>query len=153
VYALFRYPGGASAQLSVNWSDESHRKMSTAITVWGTKGRLTADRQECQIYLREPHEALPGAPKGWSVRYTTDLTQEVWYYLRGEEYSAQVDYFVQSIKLGRLDGENSFRSALQTDRLVAQLLETESGAATQRAAENAAIPGRRGGLWSRLVGG
>ena len=152
VYALFRYPGGASAQLSVNWSDESHRKMSTAITVWGSRGRLSADRQECQIYLREPHEALPGAPKGWSVRYTTDLTQEVWYYLRGEEYSAQVDYFVQSIKLGRTNGENSFRSALQTDRLVAMLLETESSPGQQRAIETAPIPGRRAGLWSRLIG-
>lgn len=152
VYALFRYPGGASAQLSVNWSDESHRKMSTAITVWGPRGRLSADRQECQIYLREPHEALPGAPKGWSVRYTTDLTQEVWYYLRGEEYSAQVDYFVQSIKLGRTNGENSFRSALQTDRLVAMLLETESNPAQQRAADVASVPGRRVGLWSRLIG-
>lgn len=152
VYALFRYPGGASAQLSVNWSDESHRKMSTAITVWGSRGRLSADRQECQIYLREPHEALPGAPKGWSVRYTTDLTQEVWYYLRGEEYSAQVDYFVQSIKLGRTNGENSFRSALQTDRLVSMLLEAESNPGQQRAADVASVPGRRSGLWSRLVG-
>jgi scyllo-inositol 2-dehydrogenase (NADP+) len=152
VYALFRYPGGASAQLSVNWSDESHRKMSTAITVWGPRGRLSADRQECQIYLREPHEALPGAPKGWSVRYTTDLTQEVWYYLRGEEYSAQVDYFVQSIKLGRTNGENSFRSALQTDRLVSMLLEAESSPGQQRVADVASVPGRRAGLWSRLIG-
>ena len=43
---------GASGQLCVNWSDESLRKMSTKITVWGTNGRITADRQECQIYLR-----------------------------------------------------------------------------------------------------
>ncbi len=90
-------------------------------------------------------------PKGWSVRYTTDLTQEVWYYLRGEEYSAQIDYFVQSIKQGRTDGENTFRSALETDQLVAMLLESEAGA-PQRAYEPAAVPERRGGLWSRLIG-
>lgn len=152
VYALFHYPGGASAQLSVNWSDDSHRKMSTTLSVWGTRGRLTADRQECQVYLREPHEALPGAPRGWSVRYTTDLTQEVWYYLRGEEYSAQIDYFVQSIKLGRFDGENSFRSALETDRLVAMLLDAEASPAAQRAVEITPAPARRGKLWARLVG-
>ena len=151
VYALFRYPGGASAQLSVNWSDDSHRKMSTTLSVWGTRGRLTADRQECQVFLRQPHEALPGAPRGWSVRYTTDLTQEVWYYLRGEEYSAQIDYFVQSIKLGRTDGENTFSSALETDQLVAMLLENESGA-PQRAHEPAMAPERRTGLWARLIG-
>ena len=82
----------------MNWSDESFRKMSTKISVWGTNGRITADRQECQIYLREPHAALPDTRKGWTVRYTTELTEEVWYYLRGEEYSAQIDYFVQSVR-------------------------------------------------------
>ncbi len=39
--------------------------------------------------------ACPASARGWTVRYTTDLTEEVWYYLRGEEYSAQIDYFVQ----------------------------------------------------------
>ena len=29
-----------------NWSDESHRKMTTKITLWGTDGRIFADRQE-----------------------------------------------------------------------------------------------------------
>jgi hypothetical protein len=46
------------------------------------------------------------------VRYTTDLSDEVWFYLRGEEYSAQIDYFAQSIKARRLDGENTFAGAL-----------------------------------------
>ncbi|MEZ5643418.1 MAG: Gfo/Idh/MocA family oxidoreductase [Burkholderiaceae bacterium] len=71
----------------VNWSDESLRKMSTRISVWGTNGRVNVDRQECQVYLREAHPARPDLPAGWSVRYTTDLDFEpVWFYLRGEEY-------------------------------------------------------------------
>jgi len=122
VYCSLHYANGASGQLCVNWSDESFRKMSTKVTVWGTKGRVTADRQECQVYLRQPCDALPSVPQGWSVRYTTDLSQEVWFYLRGEEYSAQIDYFVQSCKQRRVDGENSFRSALQADRVVAMIL-------------------------------
>ena len=121
VYCTLRYANGASGQLSVNWSDESFRKMSTKVSVWGTRGRVTADRQECQIYLREPHPALPGTDKGWTVRYTTDLTEEVWYYLRGEEYSAQIDYFAESIAKRRLDGENTFRSAVDTDRIVSMI--------------------------------
>ncbi len=127
IYCTLRYAGGASGQLSVNWSDESYRKMSTRISVWGTNGRITADRQECQIYLREPHEALPDARKGWTVRYTTDLTQEVGYYLRGEEYSAQIDYFAQSIAAKRLDGENTFRSALEADRIVSMITGQTAG--------------------------
>jgi predicted dehydrogenase len=121
IYCTLHYADGASGQLSVNWSDESFRKMSTKVSVWGTHGRIAADRQECQIYLREPHAALPGADKGWTVRYTTDLTEEVWYYLRGEEYSAQIGYFAESIARRRLDGENTFRSALDADRIVSMI--------------------------------
>jgi len=121
IYCTLRYDSGASGQLCVNWSDESFRKMSTRISVWGPRGRLIADRQECQVYLREPHPELPGFAKGWTSRYTTDLTEEVWYYLRGEEYSAQIDYFAKSILAGRLDGENTFRSALAADHLVSMI--------------------------------
>lgn len=146
IYSTLHFPGGASGQLSVNWSDESFRKMSTKISVWGTRGRLTADRQECQLFLREPHPALPEAGTGWTVRYTTDLTEEVWFYLRGEEYSAQIDYFAESMKARRLDGENTFASALAADRVVAQLL----GEAPEASAP-APAPARPT-VWSRLFG-
>ena len=146
VYSTLHFPDGASGQLCVNWSDESFRKMSTKISVWGTNGRLVADRQECKLYLREPHEGLPGVEKGWTVRYTTDLSEEVWFYLRGEEYSAQIDYFARSIGGLRTDGENSFASALEADRVVAMLL----GAATPTASTTpSAIP--RKSLWSRIA--
>lgn len=149
IYSTLHFANGASGQLSVNWSDESFRKMSTKISVWGTNGRVTADRQECQLYLREPHAALPGVGKGWTVRYTTDLSDEVWFYLRGEEYSAQIDYFAQSVKARRLDGENTFESALDADRVVARLLDDAgpaiaSGAPPRRAS--------RPSVWSRLFG-
>jgi predicted dehydrogenase len=145
VYCTFHYADGASGQLCVNWSDESFRKMSTRISVWGTRGRITVDRQECQVYLREKHAALPDADKGWTIRYTTDLTDEVWFYLRGEEYSAQIDYFAQSIAARRTDGENTFRSALAADRVVSMIAGQTTGARTAPLAR----PQRRG-LWSRL---
>jgi scyllo-inositol 2-dehydrogenase (NADP+) len=150
VYATMQFAGGASGQLSVNWSDESFRKMSTKISVWGTNGRLTADRQECQLYLREPHEALPGVDKGWTVRYTTDLSDEVWYYLRGEEYSAQIDYFAKSVQAKRLDGENTFASALDADRVVAMMLGEAVAPTTTTLASGSDAP--RKGFWSRLTG-
>jgi scyllo-inositol 2-dehydrogenase (NADP+) len=150
VYCSLHYSSGASGQLCVNWSDESFRKMSTKVSVWGTKGRITADRQECQIYLREPCDALGGVPEGWSVRYTTDLTQEVWYYLRGEEYSAQIDYFVQSCATRRLDGENNFASALLADRVVAMILaESQGVSAGGGVASSASVPK---GLLGRIFG-
>jgi predicted dehydrogenase len=154
IYCTLRFAEGASGQLAVNWSDESYRKMSTRITVWGKNGRLNADRQECQVYLREAHPARPDLPPGWSVRYTTELTEEVWYYLRGEEYSAQVDHFVRRAAEREVDGINTFRSALETDRVVAMIraAEQEGRQAAGAAARPAAAAAARSKLWSRLFG-
>ena len=150
VYCTMHYSSGASGQLCVNWSDDSYRKMSTTITVWGTNGRVVSDRQECQLYLREPDPGLPGTKAGWTVRYTTDLTKEVWFYLRGEEYSAQIDYFIQSIAQKRLDGENAFGSALQADRIVAMILAESSSSDRMGTNMDAPAPkGLRGRFFSK----
>jgi len=155
IYCTMRFPSGASGQLAVNWSDDSYRKMSTRLTVWGKNGRLNADRQECQVFLREPHPSRPDLPKGWSVRYTTELTDEVWYYLRGEEYSAQIDHFVQRVANRQVEGINSFASAVATDRVVSMIRASELGDATWTGVEPAAeiprLPSRPG-FWDRLLG-
>lgn len=152
IYCTFHFENGMSGQLCVNWSDESFRKMSMKISVWGTNGRLNVDRQECQLFLRVPHKGLPDIPPGWTIRYTTDLTKEVWFYLRGEEYSAQIDYFVESIKQGRTDGINNFRSALEADRVVAMILSGGARGDTQvRGNMLGNVTGMRA-VWSRLFG-
>lgn len=122
VYGTLYYADGKTAQLSVNWSDESCRKMSTKISIWGTKGRIFADRQEVQLYARDASVLPEAYQPGWSVRYTTDLTQEVGFYVRGEEYTAQLDHFVARIQNGAMAGENDFASAQQTDRVIDMLV-------------------------------
>jgi predicted dehydrogenase len=122
VYSTLLYDDGMSVQLSVNWSDESLRKMSTKLTIWGTKGRIYADRQEVQVYLRDTATLPQGYQVGWNVKYTTDLTEPVWFYIRGEEYSAQLDYFATAIKQGRKDNVNSFADAAQTDQVISWML-------------------------------
>lgn len=117
------YPDGATAQLSVNWSDESQRKMTTKLTLWGTQGRISADRQEVQVFLRDQALPPPGYRSGWNVKYTTELTNEVWFYLRGEEYSAQVDDFVARVQARRTAGLNDFSSAAATDRTISLLVD------------------------------
>jgi predicted dehydrogenase len=118
VFSTLFFPDGVSGQVSVNWSDESHRKMTTQITLWGTQGRIHADRQECQVYLREGAPTPEGYRTGWNVRYTTELTEEVWFYLRGEEYSAQLDHFVKRVEQRATEGINTFASAAVTDRVL-----------------------------------
>lgn len=121
-------PGGApvTAQLSVNWSDESQRKMTTKVTVWGTEGRISADRQEVQVFLRESAPVPDGYGHGWNVKYTTELTEEVWFYLRGEEYSAQVDTFVTRVLKGETEGVNDFANAAATDRAIQLMVDDAS---------------------------
>jgi predicted dehydrogenase len=122
VYGTLYFDGGVSAQLSVNWSDESYRKMSTKITILGSAGRIYADRQEIQVYLRNNADRPAGYKPGWNVRYTTELTQPVEFYIRGEEYSAELDYFVQSIAGGRRDNLSSFADAAVTDKVIAMMI-------------------------------
>jgi predicted dehydrogenase len=145
VFSTLYYPEGRTAQISVNWSDESYRKMTTRVTVWGTAGRIFADRQECQVYLRNNAPLPAGYEPGWNVRYTTELTEPVWFYLRGEEYSAQIDHFVDRIVRQRESGLNGFESAAVTDGVIAMLLaDAENGAATRLPdAKAAPAPDRR----------
>jgi len=121
VYGSLHYSGGPSVQLAVNWSDESFRKMSVRLTLTGSAGRIYADRQECQVYLRSTASIPEGYTAGWNVRYTTDLTKPVWFYLRGEEYSAQLDYFIRCIVSESRTNINSFASAAETDRVLAAM--------------------------------
>jgi predicted dehydrogenase len=131
VFSTLYFPEGKTGQISVSWSDESYRKMTTRVTIWGTAGRIYADRQECQVYLRDTADVPPGYEDGWNVRYTTDLTEPVWFYLRGEEYSAQIDYFVQRVKERQTNGISSFATAAVTDKVIATMVaDAQTGAST-----------------------
>ncbi|MDO9379190.1 MAG: Gfo/Idh/MocA family oxidoreductase [Nocardioidaceae bacterium] len=149
VLSTMMFESDATAQLSVNWSDESQRKMSTKITVWGTQGRIFADRQECQTYLREGAAVPDGYEAGWNVRYTTDLTEPVWFYLRGEEYSAQLDRFVGRIARGDLDDVNAFDEAAVTDRTMAQMLLDARDPSRTSTRPAAPVTRRRRRFWRR----
>jgi predicted dehydrogenase len=154
VYSTLYYRDNLSAQLSVNWSDESYRKMSTKLTLWGTEGRIYADRQECQVYLRDTAKKPEGYREGWNVRYTTDLTEPVWFYVRGEEYSAQLDAFVHAVRGDAAPSSNTFASAAATDRLIALLIQDAAKGGRTRLDEKVeARPApRKRGWFSSLTG-
>ncbi|MCR9258157.1 MAG: Gfo/Idh/MocA family oxidoreductase [Pseudomonadaceae bacterium] len=130
VYCSLTLKNNLQGQLAANWSDESQRKMTTKLTIWGTTGQINVDRQECALYLR--NESTASLPKGWSIYNTTELTDEVWYYLRGEEYSAQIDEFVERINTQNKKTTTAcdFATALETDRACAMIngLETDPAA-------------------------
>lgn len=117
VYSILKLESGLTGILSVNWSDETYRKMSTSITVIGEKGKMICDATELKIYLREADKENR-FDKGWTIKYITEFAIPVDFYLRGEEYSAQIDYFVRNIISGRQPEINTFRQALDTDRVM-----------------------------------
>jgi len=122
VYGTLFFAGGTTVQLSVNWSDESYRKMSTKLSIWGSRGRIIADRQEIQVYLTD-EVALPGGyVRGWNTHNTTELTNPVSFYVRGEEYSAELDNFVQLILGAGGAPVSTFESSVATDKAIAMLI-------------------------------
>jgi len=114
VYALVGIETGETGVISVNWSDETYRKMSTSVTIIGSKGKIISDANELKVYFKTK-DFPDGYSKGWNVKYVTDLTEEVSFYLRGEEYSAQIDYFIKAVQGIVPNVINTFESAWKTD--------------------------------------
>lgn len=121
VYSSLILKNGVSGNLSVSWSEESYRKMSTKITISGKKGRVEANAQEIKLYRNKStiDSALNG---GWDLSYLTDHTKPVDFYLRGEEYSSQIDDFINQLEVGSLESVNSLVYASETDRIVELLV-------------------------------
>lgn len=117
VYSLLELSNGITGVLSVNWSDETYRKMSTSVTIVGTKGKIISDASELKVFLNDSN-TLNGYKKGWNVSYITDLAENVDFYLRGEEYSAQIDYFINAVSGKVPNSINTFQDALYTDNAI-----------------------------------
>lgn len=112
--ALLQFGHGIVGQISVDWSDPSVRKMTTKLSIWGDAGKLYVDRTELQLFLTGKIEVPSGYRQGWSVKHITDLTEPVSFYLRGEEYSAQLEAFGRAIR--KIEPQrNDFASAAATD--------------------------------------
>lgn len=153
VYANLRFADGVTGQVTVNWSDETVRKMSTQVSIWGDGGKIIVDRQELKVYVGATGRTVPGYGEGWTVRYITDLTPNVDYYLRGEEYTAQLEGFAQAIEAKTVDCVNSFSSGAETDRTL-EMIRARSAADFSEALTpaNAAAAPRARSMFERVLG-
>jgi scyllo-inositol 2-dehydrogenase (NADP+) len=127
--ALLQFSNGVIGQLSVDWSDPSVRKMTTRLSIWGERGKLYADRQELQLFLTGKANLPEGYREGWTVKHITDLTEPVSFYLRGEEYSAQLEAFGRAIAAASGTARNDFASAADTD-LTIEMIQNRAAVAT-----------------------
>lgn len=85
VYSLLELKNKVTGVLSVNWSDDTYRKMSTSITVIGTRGKIISDANELKVFFDKDPKLPAGYSKGWNVKYVTELTEQVDFFFRGEE--------------------------------------------------------------------
>jgi len=110
----------------INWSDSSVRKATNSIEIMGSKGKITASKQELSIFLTEANHEL-GLEKGWNQIYVTDENTDVAYYLRGEDFSRQLMEF-SSLLNGEIDeATSSFYTASVTDRLLEETKKLAGG--------------------------
>ncbi len=98
--------------------------MTTQVTVYGKRGKLFVDQQEVRVYVTDEC-ADASFSKGWNTRYITDFIEPVGMYLRGEEYSAQIEYFIEAVKTHSHLNLNSFASALHTNE-VTDMIKTDA---------------------------
>jgi predicted dehydrogenase len=127
VTTTFLYKNGLFGNLLVNWSDASFRKPTYKFEVFGRSGKIIADQHAMKVFFRDtPNRA--GFHQGWNVRYITDMAKPVRFYLRGYEFTNQLDSFIDQILIPGSPQRTSFTEAFQTDRIIEMIVQdTERG--------------------------
>ncbi len=113
VLATMLYKNGISGTLNVNWSDESYRKPTNKIEIFGTEGKILADQHGIKIFRKN---ALPSLElrEGWNSLYITDVFKPVPFYVRGNEFTNELYHFIDCIQNKSLKNRCSFRDASGT---------------------------------------
>lgn len=120
VYAIVKAKNGVHGNLSANWSDETYRKMHTTLTINGTSAKMEVDATELKVFFKNDPNIL-GYERGWNIKSINSLTEPVDFYLRGEEYSLQMDHFIKAIH-GKVQNDiNTFESAHMTDQVLSKI--------------------------------
>ena len=121
VMSNFIYKNGVTGSIKVNWSDETYRKPTNILKIFGTNGTIIADKHMYKLFLKDENKEL-GLNKGWNTRYITDFAKSVRVYVRGNEFTRQLDYFVSCIEKGTTDNNaSSFIEAHKTDVIMEKI--------------------------------
>jgi predicted dehydrogenase len=120
VSSTFLYKDGKVGSLYVNWSDESFRKPTNKIEIFGSKGKILADQHSCKIYLNKETKDS-NFRKGWNTLYITDVFKPVEFYVRGNEFTRQLYDFADLIAKKKVENRCSFKDALQTQIIIDEM--------------------------------
>ena len=127
VSSTFVYKSGLVGSLYVNWSDESYRKPTNKLEIFGQEGKLLADQHGLRIFLSHAIEKL-AFQKGWNNLYITDVFSKVPFYVRGIEFTAQLYHFIDTIKSGgHRPTRCSFADGATTLSLIEEIFRDSAG--------------------------
>lgn len=113
VSSTFLYKNGITGTIYVNWSDESYRKPTNKIEIFGKKGKILADQHSLKIYLKEANKQY-NLREGWNTLYITDIFESVPFYVRGNEFSRQLYNFVEDISNNKNQNLCAFKDGANT---------------------------------------
>ena len=126
VYSKLILQNGLIGDLSVSWSKENFRKMSTSIKINTEKAVVYADSTKLDIFHNNEDKK--------NTYYLTDNYEPVEYYLRGEEYSNQIIDFIKNIKTKNFYSRNSINKSKNTDKVIQMLISDDEN--NQKARSN-----------------
>ena len=127
ISSTFFYKHGLRGNLLCNWSDASYRKPTYHFEVLGRKGKIIADLHAYKVFFRED-PGFAGFSRGWNHQYVTDFVEPVRFYVRGFEFTRQLDYFIDAIKHHRPASICTFEDGYKTDVLINRIrLNGENG--------------------------
>lgn len=117
VSATFVYEDGTRGNLLANWSDASYRKPTCHFEVLGRHGKVMANPYSYKVFFRNEPE-LDGFSQGWNERYFASIARPVRFFVRGFEFTRQLDYFIDRILERKPSEVCSFEDGLNTDIII-----------------------------------
>jgi scyllo-inositol 2-dehydrogenase (NADP+) len=117
VSSTFLYNNGTSGTIYINWSDESYRKPTNKLEIFGSMGKILADQHSLKIFLKDPNTTY-NLRKGWNTLYITDIFKPVPFYVRGNEFTRQLYHFADCILSHNPENLCSFEEGAKTLKVI-----------------------------------
>ena len=120
VSSTFLYKNGITGTIYINWSDESYRKPTNKIEIFGSKGKILADQYCIRVFLasQKPRRNLL---QGWNTLYITDVFNPVSFYVRGNEFTRQLYHFIDCITKAEIQRVCTFKEGIDTLEIIDQI--------------------------------
>ena len=117
VSSTFLYNNGMTGTIFINWSDSTYRKPTNKIEIFGEGGKMLVDQYSLKIYMNKDDEKNK-LPQGWNTMYITDVFKPVSFYVRGNEFTRQLDHFISCIRNRDQKNNCAFNDGVDTLEIV-----------------------------------